>query len=46
MTRDVCGHAVAAGLLAVRLKSVVMVDLRLGAELDTAVRADALRPGR
>lgn len=36
---DVCGHGVAAGLLAVRLKSVVMVGLRLGAELDTAVRA-------
>ncbi|MGW8989667.1 PP2C family protein-serine/threonine phosphatase [Streptomyces zhihengii] len=36
---DVCGHGVAAGLLAVRLKSVVMVGLRLGAGLDTCVRA-------
>lgn len=36
---DVCGHGVAAGLLAVRLKSVVMVGLRLGASLDTCVRA-------
>ncbi|WP_073898390.1 PP2C family protein-serine/threonine phosphatase [Streptomyces sp. CB01883] len=39
MTRDVCGYGVAAGLLAVRLESVVMVDLRPVAELDTAVRA-------
>ncbi|MCF3133657.1 PP2C family protein-serine/threonine phosphatase [Streptomyces olivochromogenes] len=36
---DVCGHGVAAGLLAVRLKSVVMVGLRLGVDLDTSVRA-------
>ncbi|MFF5425820.1 MULTISPECIES: PP2C family protein-serine/threonine phosphatase [unclassified Streptomyces] len=36
---DVCGHGVDAGLLAVRLKSVVMVALRLGADLDTVVRA-------
>ncbi|MFE4663662.1 PP2C family protein-serine/threonine phosphatase [Streptomyces sp. NPDC056716] len=36
---DVCGHGVAAGLLAVRLKSVVMVSLRLGAGLEAVVRA-------
>ncbi|MET8824430.1 PP2C family protein-serine/threonine phosphatase [Streptomyces sp. NPDC004610] len=36
---DVCGHGVAAGLLAVRLKSVVTVSLRLSADLDTALRA-------
>lgn len=36
---DVCGHGVAAGLLAVRLKSVVMVSLRLGAGLEASVRA-------
>ncbi|GGV19254.1 hypothetical protein GCM10010275_71100 [Streptomyces litmocidini] len=36
---DVCGHGVAAGLLAVRLKSVLTVGLRLDADLDALVRA-------
>ncbi|MFC8589058.1 PP2C family protein-serine/threonine phosphatase, partial [Streptomyces sp. NPDC057217] len=36
---DVCGHGVAAGLLAVRLKSVLTVGLRLDADLDASVRA-------
>ncbi|WP_123457751.1 PP2C family protein-serine/threonine phosphatase [Streptomyces sp. PanSC19] len=36
---DVCGHGVAAGLLAVQLKSVLMVGLRLEADLDSLVRA-------
>ncbi|MFF9498298.1 PP2C family protein-serine/threonine phosphatase [Streptomyces sp. NPDC014656] len=36
---DVCGHGVAAGLLAVQLKSVVTVGLRLDTDLDSLVRA-------
>ncbi|MFC9730606.1 PP2C family protein-serine/threonine phosphatase [Streptomyces roseolus] len=36
---DVCGHGVPAGLLAVRLKSVLTVGLRLEADLDSLVRA-------
>ncbi|MEE1751037.1 SpoIIE family protein phosphatase [Streptomyces sp. SP18CS02] len=36
---DVCGHGVAAGLLAVRLKSVLTVGLRLDTDLDASVRA-------
>ncbi|MFF7813672.1 PP2C family protein-serine/threonine phosphatase [Streptomyces sp. NPDC007945] len=36
---DVCGHGVAAGLLAVQLKSVVTVGLRLDVDLDTLMRA-------
>ncbi|MEU9336658.1 PP2C family protein-serine/threonine phosphatase [Streptomyces sp. NPDC048290] len=36
---DVCGHGVAAGLLAVRLKSVVAVGLRLGVDLESALHA-------
>ncbi|MFG2825769.1 PP2C family protein-serine/threonine phosphatase [Kitasatospora sp. NPDC048365] len=36
---DVSGHGVDAGLLAVRLKTVVTVGLRLGRDLDTTLRA-------
>ncbi len=36
---DVCGHGVAAGLLAVQLKSVLTVGLRLDADLDSLMRA-------
>ncbi|MGW4652181.1 PP2C family protein-serine/threonine phosphatase [Kitasatospora sp. NPDC004289] len=36
---DVSGHGIEAGLLAVRLKTVVEVGLRLGRDLDTTVRA-------
>ncbi|MET9932603.1 MULTISPECIES: PP2C family protein-serine/threonine phosphatase [unclassified Streptomyces] len=36
---DVCGHGVDAGLLAVRLKSVLTVGLRLDTDLDASVRA-------
>ncbi|MFI5527703.1 PP2C family protein-serine/threonine phosphatase [Kitasatospora sp. NPDC051853] len=36
---DVSGHGIEAGLLAVRLKTVVEVGLRLGRDLDSTVRA-------